>query len=115
MIRRSAQMNRFERPKMKGGQGTVRQTELLAPDELLGKGRLLSILTLEPGCSIGAHTHTGEAEIFYILEGEALAHDNGEQVHLYPGDLLVTGDGCSHDIRCCGETVLRLAALILYT
>lgn len=114
MVRRNNEMKTYDRPEMKGGAGKAVLTDLLSADEMLGKGRLYSVIALEPGCSIGEHRHEGEAEIFYILEGEAAAHDNGAEVRLSPGDLLYTGDGDSHDIRNCGSSTLRLLALILY-
>ena len=114
MIRRKNEMKTNERPQMRGGDGVVLSTDLVDPSELLGKGRLFGLTTLEPGCSIGEHQHDGEAEMFYILEGEATAYDNGEAVRLYPGDLLYTGDGDRHAIRNDGDKPLRFIALILY-
>ena len=41
-----------------GGEGTVRMQKLLdAPAEMLGKGRAYVRHVLEPGVSIGMHTH----------------------------------------------------------
>ena len=114
MIRRKDEMKTYDRPAMKGGAGKAVLTDLLDASEMMDKGRLYSIITLDPGCSIGTHTHEGEAEIFYILEGEATAHDNGKEVVLKPGDLLCTGDGDSHDVKNAGDTTMRLLALILY-
>ena len=114
MIRRKDQMKTYERPEMKGGTGKAVLTDLIDASEMMGKGRLFSITTLEPGCSIGEHRHEGEAEIFYILEGEAVALDNGEEVRLHPGDLLYTGHGDSHSIRNEGDATLRFVALILF-
>lgn len=114
MIRTKDQMKTYERPEMKGGTGKAVLTDLIDASEMMDKGRLFSTITLEPGCSIGEHRHEGEAEIFYILEGDAVAVDNGKQVQLHPGDLLYTGDGDSHSIRNAGDTALRFVALILY-
>ncbi len=114
MIRRKEEMKTYDRPQMKGGSGKAVLTDLLDASEMFGKGRLFSTITLQPGDSIGGHTHEKEAEIFYILEGEALAVDNGQEVKLKPGDLLYTGDGDSHSIANCGQQTLRFVALILY-
>lgn len=114
MIRRKEEMKSYDRPEMKGGAGKAVLTDLLDASEMMGKGRLFSIITLEPGCSIGSHMHEGEAEIFYILEGEATAHDNGAEAILKAGDLLYTGDGDTHDVRNDGPSTMRLLALILY-
>ena len=38
----------------------------------------------------------GEEEIFYILSGQALAYDNGENVILNPGDSIICRSGEEH-------------------
>ena len=43
----------------------------LLAGEYKGKSRLIGVITLEPGCSIGAHIHENEEEVFYIMEGTA--------------------------------------------
>ena len=113
MIRRYSDMPVEHREKMRKGNGTVQLTQILTQEELMGKGRLFSQITLEPGCSIGAHEHKGEAEIFFLLEGEAVADDNGTQVVLHPGDMLYTKDGY-HSIANQGTGTVRLVALILF-
>ena len=115
MLRRHADMGRIENHEMRGGTGTIHMTQILKPDELMGKGRLFNHITINPGCSIGKHQHTGEAEIFYILSGRAVADDDGAEVVLEPGDMLYTGDGCCHSIRCDGDTPLEMVALILFS
>ena len=99
---------------MRGGEGAVTVTELLAPGELVEKGRLCARLTLEAGSSIGYHVHEKEMEFFYILGGEAEYSDNGKLIALYPGDTTLTPDGEGHSIKSTGKTPLELLALILY-
>ena len=47
---------------MGGGSGHVLIERLLDEKELNGKCRMYAKVTLEPGCSIGYHTHHGESE-----------------------------------------------------
>ena len=115
MVRRHCDMTQLERSEMFGGTGRAQMVQIVKEEELGGKGRLFNHVTLAPGCSIGTHQHTGDAEIFYILSGHGLAVDNGEEVRLEPGDMLYTGDGSSHSIRCDGDAPLEFLALILYT
>jgi len=115
MVRKKEQMLFESRDNMRGGDGAVGLTEILTPEEMMGKGRLYSKITLKPGCSIGRHRHDGEAEIYYILSGSALAHDNDTEVALNAGDMLYTGDGSSHDIKNSGGGDLVFMALILYS
>lgn len=115
MVRRNADMARLENHEMRGGAGTIHMTQILNKDELMGKGRLFNHITVNPGCSIGRHEHVGEAEIFYILSGRGVADDNGAEVALEPGDMLYTGDGCYHAVRCEGDVPLEMVALILFS
>lgn len=113
MIRRKEEMKRIPRPQMRGGDGTVFLDEILRPEELMGHGRMFSLVTLEPGCSVGEHSHTGEAELFYILDGEVQGTDDDVSVSLYPGDLMVTGHGHRHSVRNNGFKAVHILALIL--
>lgn len=114
MLRKKTEMVRDERSEMRGGKGTIQTLELLTETELMGKGRLFSIMTIEPGCSIGLHDHIGEAETYYILRGVGIADDNGTEVVVEPGDILYTGDGHHHSIRNEGSETLEFLAMILY-
>ena len=115
MIRRKQDCPVEYREHMRGGAGTVRLTSLIfGPEELNGKGRLFSVLTLEPGCGIGYHVHEHDAELFYILQGTAEYSDNGETVTLGPGDVAVCAVGQGHSIRNLTDETVRFLALIVY-
>lgn len=98
---------------MREGKGSVQLRALLAPEQFCGHGRLFSVLTLEPGCSIGWHVHTGESETFYILRGEAMYSDNGAERLLRPGDCAHTASGEGHSIENAGMETLEFVALIV--
>ena len=115
MIRRASEMPTEVREHMRGGDGQVQLTALLQPEEMLGKGRLFSTITLEPGCSIGEHQHVGEAEIFYIVQGAARITDNGAEHVLQAGDMLFTGDGDRHSVANAGNETMVMVAVILYS
>lgn len=114
MVRKYQDMPVQTREHMRDGDGAVKLTEILTQKELMGQGRLFSQITLEPGCSIGTHEHKDEAEIFFLLQGEAQADDNGTPVTLCPGDMLYTGPGCYHSIANRSSEPVRLVALILF-
>lgn len=115
MIRRYSELKRTQVEHMKDGNGVIKFTHILNnPDEMLGKGRLFAQLTVDPGCSIGQHTHEGDAEIFYVLSGEATTQENGQDVTLYAGDMAVCNDGESHFLANRTNEPLKLIALILY-
>jgi mannose-6-phosphate isomerase-like protein (cupin superfamily) len=101
------------RPNMKGGKGEVKLLHSFADKELESPARLCAEINIEPGNSIGVHTHENEEEIFYIIEGTAKANDNGEDVILTSGDSLLTGGGRCHGIENIGNDTLRLVAVVI--
>lgn len=74
---------------------------------------LFSRIIINPGCSIGLHTHNDDEEFFYILKGRALFSDNGIGKELLPGDAAKTGGGEVHCIECVGDIALELLAIIV--
>lgn len=99
-----------------GGSGTVWMEKLLlGPEEMLGKGRAYVRHTLNPGVSIGVHTHENEMETMVILKGKALHTINGEEQYLEEGDIIAAQPGDSHGIAQMGEEPLVLIAQVLYT
>lgn len=114
MIKRAQQRQTEVTENMRGGPGSVQKSALATPEELLNKGRMFSIITLEPGCGIGLHEHQNETELFYVMEGEADYQDNGVLQHVQAGDVTICPPGESHSITNNGSAVVRLVALILY-
>ena len=61
-------------PQFKGGEGDTMFRTYNDGQNKIMRGRL------EPGCSIGYHSHETNSEIIYILSGEARClHDDGER------------------------------------
>lgn len=115
MIRQANECKVESRERMRGGDGTVKLTDLIgAPAALAEKGRLFSKITLEPGCGIGYHEHSGERELFYILSGTAEYNDNGALRTVHAGDVTVCPGGTGHSIANRGEETVELIALIVY-
>lgn len=102
------------RAAMRGGDGEVRIEHLFEPGrDLLAPTRMISRITLKPGCSIGFHRHEGEEECFYFISGTAEADDNGRTVILRAGDSLLTGNGAGHAVRNVGDADLVMLAVIV--
>lgn len=101
--------------KCMGGQGTVMMEKLLlAPEEMLGKGRAYVRHTLNPGVAIGKHMHEHEMESMVIISGRAEHVINGETQILEPGDIIAAMPGDTHQIACLGDEPLVLIAQVLY-
>lgn len=83
-------------------------------DELLGKGRLFKLNTLEKDCGVGYHVHEGDTEFYIILSGEGEYNDNGTVRTVKAGAVTFTGDGEGHSLTNHSDEPLSFVALILY-
>ena len=115
MIRHSDDFKVEKIQGLKGGKGFVTVVNFFEEQDFLGKGRLYGKSIIEPGNSIGYHTHKGDQEAYFILKGKALYNDNGEESILEPGDLAICRDGDSHSIESYGDEDLEYVMLILYS
>lgn len=82
--------------KLRGGNGAITREHLVLPEQSCGKFKMCAVLTLEPGCSIGEHTHQPDAEYCYMMEGEMTICDGGQEYTVYPGDAWFCGGGAFH-------------------
>lgn len=113
MIKREQDRFTEYKEQMRGGKGTVELSHLFSKGEFKGKARLCAQITLNPGCSIGEHTHDNEDEIYFFISGHGQVNDNGEIVQVGPGDSVLTGDGGFHSVENTGDQPLVLLAVIL--
>ncbi len=116
MVKRNADMTSDIKVEMRGGNGQAVIKNLLDKGEYKGASRLVAIITLEPGCSIGAHIHENEEEIFYIIEGTATYNDNGKTEVLNVGDSCICLSGQEHSIanESKDETLVIFAVILTY-
>jgi quercetin dioxygenase-like cupin family protein len=78
-----------------------------------GREVVITHVEINPGVSVGRHTHPGE-EISYVTEGEGELLIEGQPVRkLKAGDGFVVPSGAKHDARNTGTTQLRLVAMYL--
>lgn len=96
-----------------GGKGHIYAKILARADQMYRGARLFNHITLNPGCSIGYHTHEHETEFYYILSGEGVFNDNGTEVVLHAGDVTETGGGNSHGLDNRSDAPVELIALIV--
>lgn len=75
--------------------------------------RLFADVWLDPGAEIDYHSHEGESEAYYILEGEGTYKDQDEVYAVSVGDVTVCRSGFGHGLKNTGDAPLRFIALIL--
>lgn len=98
---------------VQNGTGLTHIKDLADKSALYDHGRLFAHVTLEPGRSIGYHTHEGETEFYYIIKGEGVFNDNGTEVTVYPGDICATGYGEGHGMENRSAEPMEMIALIV--
>ena len=93
-------------PHFKGGEGAFRTRAQ--------SDGLCKILrgTLDPGCSIGLHTHEDSSEIIYIRSGTGRALYDGETEALAPGDCHYCPKGHAHSLINSGDQPLVFFAVV---
>ena len=114
MIHTSGDYKNEVRENMRGGDKSVKITHYFdEANELMSPTRLCAQLELEPGASIGFHTHENEEEIFIVLAGKARIDDNGVEKEVTVGDSILTGNGAGHSVKNIGDEPLRMVAVIV--
>lgn len=115
MIIRNEEHKRKTVENLLGGEGTSHFKYIIEnPSELYDKGRVFSVITLEPGATCGWHVHEGDGEYYCILSGEGEYSDNGKLVKLYAGDTAFCPDGEGHSLANTGSEPLVYLALVIY-
>lgn len=113
MVRKYEEMRTDMRANLREGNGEIGTRYLMEKDDMQGKCQLFSILTLEPGTSIGLHMHKPDAELFFVLQGELETSDNGVVKTLALGDSMFTGSGESHYLINKSKETARVLAVII--
>lgn len=99
---------------VRGGSGIVTAHKLL--DLFPGSAiKSVGIVRLEPGASVGEHSHRGEEDFYYCLSGTGVVVDNGVEHSFTPGTLQITRSGESQAIRNTGETELVFLGALVAT
>lgn len=77
-----------------------------------GASRVM-IIRLEPGASIGEHTHEEDCEIFYYLSGKGKCLYDGKWEPVEPGTAHFCPKGHSHSLVNSGDEDLVLFAAVI--
>ena len=90
----------------KGGEGA-----LIANMQDDGQNRILRG-RLDPGSTIGLHTHDTSAEIIFITAGHGRAVCDGVAEELVAGDCHYCPRGSAHTLLCTGQEPLCFLAVV---
>lgn len=113
MFIKSEDLKVQSRPRLRDGYGTVDFLHIVPEEFRPEKCRLFSVMMLEKGCSAGRHDHTGETEIYYVIEGEGIIDDNGAKRPFKKGDVNICGGGDYHSVSNENDETLKIIAVII--
>lgn len=115
MIKRNEDHKLAAAEHMFDEEGSVKFKHIIeTPEELYGKGRIFSVVTLEKNCGLGWHVHKGDGEFYYVLSGEAEYSDNGVMTLLKPGDTAFCPNGEGHAVKNLNDEPFVFVALVIY-
>ena len=113
MIMKSEEKSFELRQNMKGGEGSVGVWSFKPIPGLPKHYRVLCEMHINPGCSCGRHTHSGESEIYYVLEGEGVLDDNGVERTVRAGDIGICYDSEFHAISNRSNKLLKVLGIVI--
>ena len=91
------------------GAGVLHMTEMLAQYDRAGAGvKFIHDNIVEPGASIGEHTHHDDEELYIIVEGEGMMRIDGVDEPVGVGDICLTRPGHSHSLINSDTRPMRL-------
>ncbi len=91
---------------MKGGEGGV-TTRRYEDDEVVVLKN-----TMDPGASVGFHTHHGDYEVIYVLEGEGTVQEDDQMKPIKAGQVNYCAEGCSHSLINSSDKPLTIVAVL---
>ena len=99
--------------KARGGKGSALRLAYEAACGFKGEVTNFAMMSLQPNSSIGMHQHQGDMEIYLILDGKAKTIDNGQEMEVVSGDMMITKDGEEHCLVNDSDTPLTFLAVII--
>lgn len=70
MIIRAEDRKQVLTPNARGGDGTLDKRDYVL-ENMPENAKMFAEIKLEPGCSLGTHTHTGEYEVFFSMRARS--------------------------------------------
>lgn len=90
------------------GKGAILFREVFKKYDFKSSVQFLHETSVRPNSTIGYHKHSGNEEIYYIIEGKGLMEVDGEEKTVEPGDAVITYSGSSHGLKNIGDNDLKI-------
>lgn len=112
-IRLAFRSSFYESSVAHDGQGSVLVSRVIKNRRDLGCN-FIDMVALQPGTSIGPHSHGGrDAEMYIIIEGEGEMLMGSERLKVSSGDVLINPPHGTHGLSNLGDRLLRLVVIDL--
>ena len=108
MLRRLDQMQLKSIESCHGGRGTIRCRAVLSEGDSERGIQFMHDDLIEPGDSVGEHTHTDSEEIYFVVEGEGRIILDGKEYPVKAGDVSLVKSGHSHGLKNSPHKPMRL-------
>tara|TARA_R110002074_G_scaffold288072_2_gene459774 strand:+ start:12683 stop:13072 length:390 start_codon:yes stop_codon:yes gene_type:complete len=81
-----------------GGEVTKQDERYVVKDNTTLKNLVVSSTRLQPGKSTTGHSHKGQEEVYYFLEGVGKMMLDDKTISIGPGDVVLIEDGVFHRV-----------------
>lgn len=94
--------------KCHDGEGGIIFREVFSKKNFKSSLQFLHETIILPNSTIGYHLHTGNEEIYYVIEGEGIMTVDGEDKKISSGDAVITHGGSSHGLKNISSKKLKI-------
>ena len=85
-----------------GGEITKQDDRYIVKDNTTLKNLVVSSTKLKRNKSTTGHSHAGQEEVYYFIEGNGMMELGEESFQVWPGDVVLIPDGVFHKVKAIG-------------
>jgi mannose-6-phosphate isomerase-like protein (cupin superfamily) len=112
MYRKLESVEEKRTEKARGGEGNILTKSIFLQNDFGSSVTHFLFVTIPPGSSVGFHEHSGDEEVYFILEGHGKVRDDEKEYNVGVYDTILTNSGHCHGIENTGQRELKMLALI---
>ncbi len=91
-----------------GGEGKCRHTVVFTEQEMEAPIRFINYTIIPPSASFGLHKHGNDNEFYVILSSEGVYQEDGAEVRVKKGDIIMNAPFGEHGIKNTGDTDMEV-------
>lgn len=90
------------------GKGLCRHSGVFAGDEIDAPVQFINYTVIPPNASFGLHSHENDNEFYVLLEGEGVYQQDGKEIKVKKGDIMMNAPYAEHGIYNTGDKDMEL-------